>query len=56
MTKSITQEALNFLSTFSNLVVPTKTFETESLLKEKLFPFRDSQRAESGASIQKMCI
>ena len=43
MTKSITQEALNFLSTFSNLVVPTKTFETEPLFEEELLPFRNSQ-------------
>ena len=43
MTKSITQEALNFLSTFSNLVIPTKTLQAEPLLEKKLLPFCNSQ-------------
>ena len=56
MTKTITQKALNFLATFSNLVISAKTFEAEPLLEEELLPFSNSQRAESGASIQEMGI
>ena len=56
MTKAITQKALNFLTTFSNLMVAAKAFQAETLLEQKLLPFWHSQLAEHGTSIQKMSI
>ena len=54
MTKYIAQETLHFLTTLSNLMVSSETFQAEALLEQKLLPFWNTQFTELGASIQEM--
>ena len=56
VTKPIAQETLDFLTTFSNLMITSKALQAQALLEKKLFPLWNTQFTELGASIQKMGI
>ena len=56
VTKTIAQETLNFFTALSNLMVPSKTLQAQTLLEQKLLPLWNTEFTELGTSIKKMGI